>query len=148
MQRAVIFALFAFACFASAEVLSSGGCDNALFIPGPYDGQVVYGDTTNAPTYSNTCDLNSNGGTYFYVISPEAGSPMNITTCHSDTTFDTVLAVYQGASCNSLQCVTTNDDDTCSAAGAASSVQFTPNGGSVSSPVREAAPPTRPLAHQ
>lgn len=132
MRLFIAFTILCFAACAAAEVASVGGCANAVVVPSPYIGQVAIADTSGAATYEpNVCNLNTNAGTYFYVITPTANVPMNISTCNVDTTFDTVLAVFQGDDCDSLQCVAGNDDSSCTQATDASFIQFTPNGGFV-----------------
>lgn len=97
---------------ASGEVESSGGCDAALYVPPPYAGTVLFGSTQGTPGFDNKCSSSSSedGGTHFYIITPDSGSRVNVTTCHADTTFDTFLAVYTGDDCNHLSCVAYNDD--------------------------------------
>lgn len=132
MQPIITAAAIALLCccvgLAHAEGESAGGCNNAIFVQPPYTGGVVFGDTRAAQGFTNKCSGSSDEdcGTLFYIITPDSGSRVNVTTCHDGTDFDTVLAVYSGTDCSNLQCVLYNDDF---CQGGASFISFAANSG-------------------
>ena len=131
MLRFGVLTLTALALASGAVALTTTGtCENVLFAPPPYLGQALVGSTVNTPPFDNRCGLDSTNGTYFVQITPTANVPMNITTCGPDTTFNTVVALYRGDSCDTLQCVETNDNAPCSEHGR-SAIDFTPDGSTV-----------------
>ena len=100
-------------------------------MPGPYVGQSLFGDTTNALPYFNRCNLYSFSGSNFFQIAPDPDLVLRISTCSRASSFATALALFRGDSCDSLECVTVNDDTPCIVSSGASMIEFTPTGGTV-----------------
>jgi len=120
-----LLVLAALAIGASASVLA-GGCSNAVYIPPPYNGQDIFGNTQGYPSFANGCAINTGtAGTAFYVISPTVGSIMNITTCHVNTNYASALAVFVGDDCDDLHCITSSVNAACSSTSGAATVGFT-----------------------
>ena len=46
----------------------------------------------------------------WYKVTPTFGSAYRASTCNENTDFDTKILVFEGSDCNSLTCVTHNDD--------------------------------------
>src|SRR5690606_3197103 len=78
-------------------------------------GNGTYPGTTinSVNTGSGTCVVSNTSGNVWYVLNDTSGVGYNITanTC-SATGFDTKLSVFSG-DCNTLVCVTGNDDSAC-----------------------------------
>ena len=55
-----------------------------------------------------SCRYSNRPGVWYYVVGD--GSIMTASTCSEKTTLDTRLAIFSGSTCNTLTCVTSNDD--------------------------------------
>lgn len=88
--------------------------------------QNVIGNTSIAsPLTSSICSYEVGKASWYRVTS---SVPLTVTfsTCNSNTNFDTMLSVY-GGSCESLYCITYNDDDTSCPSKPLSTVQVSLN---------------------
>ena len=111
-----------------------GGTDgpcSASPIQSPYDLKpiTVFGSSVGARPYLDDACLPSPSGVVWYTIQV-ASTPTNfsLSTCAQGTTFNTILAVYRGDSCNTLYCADANDNDpNCTFNSYASYLTFFPN---------------------
>lgn len=113
LRVSVVIAAALLCCVGLASAQdASGGCANAVYVPPPYYGTQLYGDTRGETGYKNKCSsVNApDSGSQFYIITPSYGSRVNISTCYPDTQFDTFLAVYTGDDCDDLKCTFVNGD--------------------------------------
>ena len=97
-------------------------CVNAIALT---CGQSLIGSTLGAtatgdPTGTCGTETVRGGGVFYSIVG--TGASITITTCVSNTNFDTVLFVYSGG-CGTYTCVTSNDDAS-TACGSASTVTF------------------------
>ncbi len=90
---------------------ATGDCTQPRQVPGTPGQHVVYMDASNAVGVSPTCGLNT-GKRVWYEVTPTVTGPMTISTCHPNTTYDTVLEVFSGgdSNCDFMTPVTCNDD--------------------------------------
>jgi cell division septation protein DedD len=108
-----------------SEVASnSSTCQTAIAVPGPYTTPItIYGNTQNSIGYNQgSCGLSTSSLIDWYILTPQAGSQVEVTTCNSVTNFDTRLAILTG-SCSALSCLVSNDDN-CTTNSYASYVTF------------------------
>jgi hypothetical protein len=73
------------------------------------DAALIVGSTELA-TRSFESDCGSYGDSQDLWYKIEGSGDLTASLCHYETTFDTVLAVYSGTSCDALSCVRSNDD--------------------------------------
>ncbi|WP_136073178.1 HYR domain-containing protein, partial [Candidatus Ulvibacter alkanivorans] len=96
---------------------------------GTFSGSTV-GASNNPTPFCGTSD--GSGGDVWYTFTDASGSgfTVDLTTCSSNTNYDTKLRVYSG-NCGGLNCVTGDDDDpSCPTSGLQSTVNFTTDGSS------------------
>jgi hypothetical protein len=111
----------------SPPASSSGtNCESAVVVH--QTGTSPTYNTAEGQVYSSFCGLHTSGPTFWFKFTPSHSDTYIISTCNSATTMDTVLAVSSG-SCDSLTCVATNDDHSCSSNSYSSTVyvDFTAN---------------------
>jgi len=88
-------------------------------------GDTVTGSTVGAsPDGAPFCGTSNTAPGVWYEFTAGSDAGINLTTCSSDTNYDTKLTVYEG-SCDGLICVDGNDDDfSCTFSGLQSTVNF------------------------
>ncbi len=89
----------------------TGGCTQPRQISGTPGQHVVLMDTTNAIGLSTTCSVLA-GKRVWFEVTPTLNGLMTISTCHPNTSYDTVLEVFSGgdAGCDFMTPVGCNDD--------------------------------------
>ncbi len=126
MDRMTIFAWAA--AIATAAPLAMGqscvigeppteSCTSPRQIPGTPGQHIVLMDASAATVPGTTCGLFA-GKRVWFEVTPTVSGPMTISTCHPNTTYDTVLEVYSGGDpgCDFMSLEDCNDDtasDTC-----------------------------------
>lgn len=95
------------------SVPSNDVCENAIVLL-PNDNAIVTGSTVDATVDEpNLCGENlvTSPGVWYFYQSTDKDTVAHVSTCTSQTNFDTALTVYEGADCSSLSCVVGRDDD-------------------------------------
>jgi cysteine-rich repeat protein len=100
---------------------AGGGSDTCVGAAAVADGDTPF-DTTGAsldPAAPAPCDLDLVNDRWFEHVATCTGT-LSIDTCNGGAGFDTVLEIFEGASCAGLSSVACADDSACGAAGQAS----------------------------
>jgi hypothetical protein len=89
----------------------SGDCTAPRQIPGTPGQHVVLMDASNAIGAATTCGLFA-GKRVWFEVTPAVSGPVTISTCHPNTTYDTVLEVFSGgdSNCDFMSPEACNDD--------------------------------------
>jgi hypothetical protein len=100
-------------CVGSEPGGPHSSCVSPLVIPGDVGQHVRYVDATASTGAALTSCAGSVGHVVWFEIVPEASGPIEISTCHPATTYDTALEVWRGgdSNCDFMTLVGCSDDD-------------------------------------